>query len=70
MSETLAVAPPDTGAAPRPAAAFWQAFAENRGALGGLAVMTGLVLLAVAAPMLAPHDPAAQFRDHFLAPPR
>ena len=67
MSDSLAL--PQSAAEPRPAGAFWRAFAENRGAVGGLVVMAALVLVALAAPVLAPHDPVGQFRDHFLAPP-
>ncbi len=31
--------------------------------------MLVLIVLAIAAPLVAPHGPAEQFRDHFLAPP-
>jgi peptide/nickel transport system permease protein len=36
---------------------FWQAFAKNRLAVAGGAVVVSLVLLALLAPMLAPSDP-------------
>jgi dipeptide transport system permease protein len=48
---------------------FWRGFAENRGAVVGLAVMIVLILLAVFADVVAPHSPIDQFRDHFLTPP-
>ena len=48
---------------------FWRAFAENRGAVVGLAVMLMLVLLAVFADLVAPHSPIAQYRENFLTPP-
>jgi dipeptide transport system permease protein len=48
---------------------FWQYFRENRGAVIGLYVFMALVALAVLAPLIAPHDPAAQARDALLVPP-
>ncbi len=48
---------------------FWRAFAENRGAVVGFAVMLLLVAVALLADWVAPHSPVVQFRDHFLAPP-
>lgn len=48
---------------------FWRAFAENRGAVVGLAIMIVLVLLAVFAELVAPHSPVQQFRQHLLEPP-
>ena len=42
---------------------------ENRGAVAGLLVMVVLVVLALAAPLVAPHGPAEQFRDFFLTAP-
>jgi dipeptide transport system permease protein len=54
-------------AAPR--FAFARRLLENRGAIGGLAIMVVLVILAALAPLVAPHGPAEQFRDALLAPP-
>ncbi len=48
---------------------FWRSFAENRGAVAGLAVMLALLALAAAAPLAAPHTPIEQFRSNFLTPP-
>ena len=48
---------------------FWHYFRENRGAVIGLYVFMALVALAVLAPLIAPHDPAAQARDALLVPP-
>ena len=56
-----------TLAAPR--AGLFRRLLENPGAAAGLAVMAVLIALAVAAPVVAPHGPAEQFREHFLAPP-
>jgi peptide/nickel transport system permease protein len=39
---------------------WWRRFARNRGAVFGLAVFIGIVLMAVFAPVLAPYDPLAQ----------
>ena len=54
-------------AAPR--AGLFRRLLENPGAVAGLAVMVVLIGLAIAAPVVAPHGPAEQFREHFLAPP-
>ena len=48
---------------------FWRSFAENRGAVVGLAITLFLVVVAVLANVIAPHSPIEQFRDHFLNPP-
>jgi dipeptide transport system permease protein len=48
---------------------FWRSFAENRGAVIGLAIMVCLLLLALFANVVSPHSPIRQFREHFLTPP-
>jgi dipeptide transport system permease protein len=65
MSEVTLPAPPMPGRA----RLFWQSFAENRGAVIGLAIMAFLILLALSANMVSPHSPIRQFREHFLMPP-
>ena len=50
-------------------AEFWYYFSQNKGAVIGLAVFGLLVLMAVFAPLIAPHDPGFQYRDSFLVPP-
>ena len=50
-------------------AEFWHYFSENRGAVIGLWVFAALILLAVFAPLIAPHDPTSQARDALLVPP-
>ena len=50
-------------------AEFWYYFSENRGAVIGLVFFIFLVLLAIFAPLIAPHDPAQQYRDAVLVPP-
>ena len=44
---------------PSPLKEFWQAFAHNKGAVAGLAFMILLVICALFAPWIAPHDPAS-----------
>ena len=54
---------PAAGGPPRPAAAFWHAFAENKGALAALCVVLFIIVLALFAEVIAPHAPAEQFRE-------
>ncbi len=56
-------------APPGPFRAFWNAFSENRGAVLGLAVVCVIVLIALLAPLLAPHDPFEQFKGATKLPP-
>ncbi len=60
--------PADT-APPSPWREFVAAFAANRGATIAFFVFVAVVLGALFAPWLAPHDPLQQFRDHMLTPP-
>ena len=48
---------------------FWYYFSINRGAVIGLVVFVLLILVALFAPLLAPHSPYEQFREDFLKPP-
>ena len=50
-------------------AEFWHYFSENKGAVAGLAVIVLVVLAAVFANVIAPHDPTLQNREAFLLPP-
>jgi dipeptide transport system permease protein len=54
---------------PSPWREFVGAFVKNRGAAAAFFVFAVIVVCAVLAPVLAPHDPVQQFRDHMLAPP-
>jgi dipeptide transport system permease protein len=54
---------------PTPWEEFRTAFAANRGALAAFFVFATIALGAVFAPLLAPHDPVQQFREHMLTPP-
>ena len=62
-------APSDIGAPPSPLRDFWFTFAENRGAVVGLAVFVVIVFLAVFADIIAPHTAQQQYRDALLVPP-
>ncbi len=68
MSAATPVAQTPT-APPSPAREFVRAFAANRGATLAFFVFAAVVLGALFAPWLAPHDPVQQFRDHMLTPP-
>ena len=74
-AETAASAPaPAPPPAPPPASLsptreFLSAFSANRGALVAFVIFAAVVLGALFAPWLAPHDPVQQFRDHMLTPP-
>lgn len=48
---------------------FWSYYSENRGAVAGLVLFALLVIIAICAPLLAPHLPDHQYRDSFLTPP-
>ena len=58
-----------TGTRPRALAEFWHYFSMNKGAVLGLAVFVLLVLVAIFAPLIAPHSPYEQYRDALLTPP-
>jgi dipeptide transport system permease protein len=58
-----------TGGRQRVFAEFWHYYSMNTGAVIGLFVFTALVLVAIFAPLVAPHSPDEQFRDALLAPP-
>ena len=48
---------------------FWYYFRQNKGALVGLVVFSIIVLVAIFAPLIAPHSPTLQNRGALLAPP-
>ncbi len=68
MAET-ALSAPSAVARPGRLREFWYYFRENRGAVFGLWVFVAFVAVALFAPLIAPHDPTQQFRDHLLQPP-
>lgn len=62
--------PPDLVAAePSQLKAFWSAFSENRGAVAGLVFVAFIALIGLLAPLVAPHSPVEQFREHVQEPP-
>ncbi|RWP20340.1 MAG: ABC transporter permease subunit [Mesorhizobium sp.] len=64
---TAASIPP--GGRQRAFTEFWHYYSMNTGAVIGLVVFTALVLVAIFAPLVAPHSPDEQFRDALLSPP-
>lgn len=42
---------------------FWDDFSKNKGAVGGLALIVVFILIAIFAPLLAPHSPSEIFGD-------
>lgn len=54
---------------PHPLREFWTYFSANRGALGGLIVVVTVLLVALFAPVLAPHAPDLTNSSVFLKPP-
>lgn len=54
---------------PSPARALWSDFAVNRGAVGGLAILCAILLIAAFADLIALHHPMEQYRAHVLQPP-
>jgi dipeptide transport system permease protein len=50
-------------------AEFWFYFSENKGAVAGLVVFVALVIVAILAPVIAPHSPSLQNRSALLLPP-
>lgn len=71
MSAVLSTEEAGHAGAPPPSSFgdFWRHFATNKGAVGGLVVFVTVILCAVFAGVLAPHDPVEQFREALLTPP-
>ncbi|MGO4408159.1 ABC transporter permease subunit [Bosea sp. RAF48] len=66
--EAPAVAAP-SGTPPHPAREFWTYFSANRGAVAGLVVIVLVLVCALFAPLIAPHDPNLTNNAVFLKPP-
>src|SRR6266704_3785617 len=58
-----------SGAPPHPFREFWRYFSANAGAVGGLAIIVIVLLLALFANFVAPHAPNLTHDDAFLRPP-
>lgn len=71
MSDTIpsAISADRSNAPPHPLVEFWQYFKENKGAVAGLGFIVFLLLAALLADVIAPHDPAEQYRRSILTPP-
>ncbi|MDO9094750.1 MAG: ABC transporter permease subunit [Rubrivivax sp.] len=69
MVTPLGEALPTDTPPPSPWREFVTAFTANRGATIAFFVFVAVVLGALFASWLAPHDPLQQFRDHMLTPP-
>ena len=65
----VSAASPASPSPPSPRREFVSAFAANRGAVLAFAVFVAVLIGALFAPWLAPHDPVQQFRDAMLTPP-
>ena len=48
---------------------FWSYFSESKTAVVGLVFLIGVILVAIFADVVAPHDPSEQFREFFEVPP-
>ena len=48
---------------------FWSNFSRNKGAVAAGAVVLALILVAIFAPLIVPHNPIEQYRDAVQAPP-
>ncbi|KVU13689.1 peptide transporter [Burkholderia ubonensis] len=48
---------------------FWANFSRNRGAVGAGIVVLALIVIALFAPLIAPHSPVEQYRDYVKIPP-
>jgi dipeptide transport system permease protein len=48
---------------------FWYYFSESKTAVIGLAFLVGIILMALTADVIAPHDPTVQYRDCLEQPP-
>jgi dipeptide transport system permease protein len=63
------VKPSDAAIRRQMLADFWFYFRQNRGAVVGMWVFLGLVIVAIFAQLIAPHDPTQQYRNALLIPP-
>ncbi len=68
-SDVTIAAPSAPAAPPGPLTAFWRAFRENRGAVVGMAVVITILLVAIFASVIAPHDPIEQYKGFTKLPP-
>lgn len=69
MSENVIQAAPRKSPFQQQLAEFWSYFSESKTAVAGLAFLIGVILVAIFADVIAPHDPTEQYRDYFEVPP-
>jgi dipeptide transport system permease protein len=69
MTETTEIAPIVSTRRLAGLREFWHYFSQSRGALIGLIVFALLILVALCAPLISPHDPVEQYKQYFLLPP-
>jgi dipeptide transport system permease protein len=69
MTETTEIAPIISTRRLAGLREFWHYFSQSRGALIGLIVFVLLILVALCAPLISPHDPVEQYKQYFLLPP-
>ena len=48
---------------------FWANFSRNKGAVGAGVIVLALIVVAIFAPLIAPHSPIEQYRDFVKIPP-
>ncbi len=68
-SDITLAGPAAPTAPPGPFTAFWRAFGENRGAVVGMVVVVTILLVAVFAGFIAPHNPIEQYKGFTKLPP-
>ena len=66
---TATLKPATAPAPPHPLREFWNYFSANNGAVIGLVIVIGVLLVALFAPLLAPHAPNITNNAVFLKPP-
>jgi dipeptide transport system permease protein len=69
VSPPVPLAPAQTSGRIARFSEFWFYFSVNKGAVIGLGILVFLVLVAMLAPLIAPHAPYQQFREALLTPP-
>jgi len=69
MAETTEIAPIISTKRFAGLSEFWHYFAQSRGAVLGLIIFVLLILVALFAPWISPHDPVEQYKQFFLLPP-
>ena len=60
---------PGKGSHPSALAEFWHYFSRNKGAVIGLAIFLVILVVAILAPLFAPHSPSEQNREALLLVP-